>query len=88
MPVVPPLLLQRICDAGRTAMDASEVVIWAADLAKQHGEAFMLAHPYYPGCGTEFQFYFGSGCRCPECGKAYEVRMDHVREGRYAVKSP
>jgi len=69
-------------------MDASDAVIYTAELAKQHGEAFMLAHPYFPGCGTEFQWYFSGNCWCPECGRAYTVMMQDVKAGKYSVKSP
>jgi len=68
-------------------MDASQIVMYAAELTQQHGEAFMLAHPYFPGCGTMYQWYLGSGCCCPECGRLYVVNMEDYKSGMYTPKS-
>jgi hypothetical protein len=87
MPAVPPVLLERLCDAGRSTMDASEAVKYAAELTQQHGEAFMLAHPYYPGCGTIFQWYWGMNCCCPECAHMYLIEMRDMKAGLYTPKS-
>jgi len=84
MSAIPPVLLERTCDGGKSSMDASEIVMYAADLVKQHGEAFMLAHPYFPGCGTRFQWYGLGNCYCPECGRNYMVLMNDVKAGKYA----
>ena len=86
MPAVPPVLLERLCDAGRSKMEASDILKYAVELVQQHGEAFMLAHPYFPGCGTDFQWYFGSGCHCPECGRQYIVDMQEYKAGKYTPK--
>jgi hypothetical protein len=86
MSAIPPVLLERTCDGGKSSMDASQIVMYAADLVKQHGEAFMLSHPYFPGCGTRFQWYGLGNCYCPECGRQYQVMMQDVKSGVYAVK--
>ena len=52
MNAIPPVLLERTCDATRSTMSAEDIMRYSAELVQQHGEAFMLAHPYYPGCGT------------------------------------
>lgn len=84
---VPPVLLERICDAERSKMSAEEIVNKGAELGQTHGEMFMLEHPYFPGCGIRFQWYFGSGCQCPECGRLYQVLMEDLKAGKYAVTS-
>ena len=84
MSAIPPVLLERTCDGGKSSMDASQIVMYAADLVKQHGESFMLSHPYFPGCGTRFQWYLGMICMCPECGRLYQVMMNDVKAGKYA----
>jgi hypothetical protein len=87
MNAVPPVLLERTCDAARSGMTAEEIMRYSAELVTQHGEAFMLAHPYYPGCGTRFQWYGLGNCNCPECGRTYMVSMERYKAGLYAPKS-
>jgi hypothetical protein len=86
MKAVPPVLLERVCDAGRSSMTAEEILRQSAEVAQQRGEAFMLAHPYFPGCGTRFQWYLGSGSQCPECGLLYVTDINDYKSGKYAVK--
>jgi hypothetical protein len=64
-------------------MEAGEALKYAAELVAQNGEAFMLQHPYFPGCGTRFQWYWGSNACCPECGRAYVVLIDKFKTGQY-----
>ena len=86
MKAVAPVLLERLCDAERTNMEASDAVKYSAELAQQHGEQFMLAHPYYPGCGIRFQWYWGMNCCCPECGRTYLVKLEDIKAGRFKLE--
>jgi hypothetical protein len=86
MKAVPPLLCERLCDAAKSDMEAGELLKYTVSLVEQHGEAFMLQHPYFPGCGTRFQWYWGMNCECPECGRRYEVFLDKMKEGKYSVQ--
>lgn len=83
---VAPVLLERLCDAGRTGMEAGDILKWTAELTQQHGEAFMLAHPYFPGCGTRFQWYWGMNCSCPECGTIYSISFTDYKTGKFKVE--
>ena len=83
--VIPPLLLERRCDGGREYWTAEEIMIRTAEYCQQYGEAFVLAHPYMPGCGARFQWY-GFNCNCPRCARAYEVRWEDVKAGKYNPK--
>lgn len=64
-------------------MDATAIIYFCADMVNKNGEAFMLAHPYFPGCGVRFQWYGLGGCFCPECGRQYQVTMEDYRAGKY-----
>jgi hypothetical protein len=83
MKIYPPILLERVCDAGRSGMTAEEILLYSAELNQRYGESFMLSHPYAPGCGIRFQWYFGMIAHCPECGRAYETRMEDFKAGKY-----
>ena len=83
---VAPVLLERLCDAGRSGMEAGEILKWTAELCQQHGEVFMLQHPYFPGCGTRFQWYYGGNAYCPECGRAYTVPFEDYKAGKFKVE--
>lgn len=87
MNAIPPVLLERTCDATRSTMSAEDIMRYSAELVQQHGEAFMLAHPYYPGCGTRFQWYGIGNAFCPECGRTYQTLMEHYKAGLYTPKS-
>lgn len=84
---IAPVLLERTCDATRSDMEAGEAIRFAAELTQQQGEMFMLARPYYPGCGTRFQWYWGMNCTCPECGRRYDIRMENFKAGKYRVET-
>lgn len=86
MKAIPPVLLERQCDGGRSEMDASDIVRYAAEMTQERGEAFMLLHPYYPGCGTRFQWYWGMNSVCPMCGRIYQVMKKSMDEGEYAIQ--
>jgi hypothetical protein len=83
---IPPRLCERVCDAGRTEMCAEDILKYTADLAKQYGESFMLLHPYMPGCGTRFQWYWGMNVLCPNCGRLYESKFEYLKSGKYDPK--
>ncbi len=83
MQAVPPVLLERVCDAEKSKMEAGEHMRYTAELIQQHGEQFMLTHKHYPGCGTRFQWYGVFNCFCPECGRAYNIRIEDYKAGLY-----
>ena len=83
----PPVLCERLCDGGKTNMEAGELLKYTNELVRQYGEAFMLQHKHFPGCGTLFQWYFGSNCWCPECGHLYQVIFTDLKNGKYTPKS-
>jgi hypothetical protein len=42
MKTYPPILLERVCDYGRSEMTAEEIVIYGAELVQKYGESFIL----------------------------------------------
>ena len=65
---------------------AEEIVKQTAENTQKYGEQFMLEHPYFPGCGIRFQWYFGMRPQCPSCGREYLVIMEDFKAGKYDVK--
>jgi len=76
--VIGPILLERCCDGGKGDMSPEE---WAKCLA-----ARMLEGAPIQGCGTWFQWYWGSNCHCPTCGRAWVVTLEHLQ--RYRANTP
>lgn len=73
--VIGPILLQRQCDGGKGDMEPSE---WAKIIAiKLQGNG-----PVFFGCGTRFQWWWGSGCYCPKCGVNYPSILEHLKRYR------
>lgn len=76
--VVGPILMQRQCDGLKSEMTEEQ---WAEKVALR-----LQGQPAgFFGCGTWFQWWWGSGCVCPGCGTTFLVtRQDmdrfHVRE--------
>ena len=75
--VVGPILLQRQCDGGKADMSPEE---WANIIAAR----LKNSRSYFPGCGTVFQYYWGSGAMCPTCGRSYLTDMESLK--RYRVE--
>ena len=49
-------------------------------LVQQHREAFMLAHPYYPGCGK--LFFSGTSeavANVPTAGRLYQTKWKNTK---------
>ena len=74
--VIGPILLQRQCDGGKGDMEPSE---WAAAIA----DRLTNGNPSFPGCGATFQWWWGSGCVCPNCGRTWSVTIDAIK--RYGI---
>jgi hypothetical protein len=81
-----PKLLERTCDAGKSNMEAGELLKYTVSLVEQHGEKFMLSNPHFPGCGTRFQWFWGMNCCCPECGRTYISKIDDLKSGKYQIQ--
>ena len=82
---VGPILLERICDGGRSEMTAEEIRKWEADMREIHGGELSM---WFPGCGTKFQWYHIGGYPCcPNCGRAYQMTIEMLKSGKYTVKS-
>lgn len=73
-----PILLERCCDGGKGDMTEEE---WAKVIA-----ARMLEGAPIHGCGTRFQWWWGSGCVCPTCGRTWVVLLENLK--RYRVNTP
>lgn len=85
-PAIGPILLERVCDGGRSEMAAEDIKKWEMDLQELHGDV-LKHHPHFPGCGTKFQWYFGSyGC-CPNCGRAYLMTLEMLKSNKYNVRA-
>lgn len=73
--VVAPILLQRQCNGGKSEMTEEQ---WAEKVAlRLQGEP-----AGFFGCGTWFQWYFGSGCCCPTCGTTFLVLISDLERFR------
>ena len=69
---VAPVLLERECDNNKKSYTAAEI----ADIEREM--------PYWRwGCGTRFQWYWGSTCCCPNCGYLYIYTMEMLKAGKY-----
>lgn len=86
--VIPPLLLERRCDGGREYWTPEYILTQTAEWCQKFGEAFVLAHPYYPGCGKMFQWYYCGNCFCANCSYSicYEVKWKDFKSGKYKPK--
>ena len=69
---IKPILLEHVCDCGASRVTAEEIA---------------EARVYYPwayiGCGTRFQWYWGTNPMCPTCGFVYNVTLDDLKSGFY-----
>jgi hypothetical protein len=73
--VIGPILLQRQCDGGKDDMTDEQ---WAEKIALR-----LQGQPAgFFGCGTWFQWYFGSGCHCPTCGRQFAVTFADIKRFR------
>jgi hypothetical protein len=78
---VGPILLERICDGGRSEMTAEEIKEWEACM-REYGRD--LSNRWFPGCGTRFQWYLSGGYpMCPNCGRAYQMTLEMLKSGKY-----
>ena len=80
--VIPPLLLERRCDCGRSDWSAEEILKQCSEWAQQYGPNFLIQYPYYPGCGARFQWY-GFNCGCSKCGRSYLVLLEDIKSGKF-----
>lgn len=71
--VVAPILMQRQCDGGKSEMAPEEWARLIAERLAGHSIGFM-------GCGTIFQWWWGSGCVCPGCGRTLLVTLDNLNK--------
>lgn len=69
--------MQRQCDGGKGDMSPEE---WAKVIAARMTQGISIS-----GCGTWFQWYWGSGCACPTCGIIWSVTM--ADKERYHVRN-
>jgi hypothetical protein len=76
--VVAPILLERRCDGGQADMPPQE---WASLIAQRLNGRVDTGIGFW--CGTRFQWWWGSGCWCPGCGRAYDVNFEMLK--RYRV---
>ena len=75
--VIAPILLQRKCDGGQSDMTDEQ---WAEKVALR-----LSGQPAgFFGCGTWFQWYWGSGCVCPTCGRTFMVTLEDQK--RFCVQ--
>jgi hypothetical protein len=66
--VIAPILMQRQCDGGKSDMTDEQ---WAEKVALR-----LQGQPAgFFGCGVWFQWYWGSGCVCPSCGRTFAVTI-------------
>lgn len=75
--IVAPILMQRKCDGGKDHMSQEE---WARLIAERLAGHFVG----FTGCGTVFQWWWGSGCVCPGCGRTLLVTLDDLK--KYMVR--
>lgn len=79
--VVGPIILQRKCDGGKSNVTQEE---WARLVAER-----LAGKPVgFMGCGTIFQWYWGSGCVCPGCGRTLQVVMGDLEKYRVQEHAP
>jgi hypothetical protein len=79
--VIGPILLQRQCDGGKSDMTPEQ---WAEKLARR-----LLGQPAgFFGCGTWFQFWLGSSCICPTCGRSFSITLNDIERFRVKVYTP
>ena len=79
--VIGPILLERVCDGGRCDMTA---VQWAEKCALR-----LQGQPAgFFGCGTRFQWWWGSGCCCPGCGRTFSVTLEDMKRFRVQEYHP
>jgi hypothetical protein len=70
---VGPILLERVCDFNKSSYTAEG--IREMEAARYPGWTW--------GCGTKFQWYFGSMCVCPNCGYHYLLTLEMLKSGKY-----
>ena len=73
--VIPPILMQRQCDGGRGDMTPEELAEWTAKRLLGEGR-------YIWGCGTRFQWWWGSNAVCPTCGMTYLCDIEALKRYR------
>ncbi len=71
-----PVLLERVCDGRITGIMPEEI----PDQAKKGSQ-------WYWGCGTRFQWYFGSHCQCPVCFYQYEFTAEMMKSGKFSART-
>lgn len=71
--VIGPILLQRQCDYGKGDMTEEE---WTQVLAER------LEGAPIPACWIVFQWWWGSSCTCPGCGRHFLSGLDELKRYR------
>lgn len=66
-----PIILEHVCDGGKSHYTPKEVA------------EFESYGPRQWGCGTRFRWYFGVPPYCPKCGRAYEMTLAVLESGVY-----
>lgn len=73
--VVGPILLQRQCDYGKAEMTDEQ---WAQVVAERlNGDRTAI-----PACWTTFQWWWGSNCLCPSCGRLFAYTIADLERYR------
>jgi hypothetical protein len=72
--VIGPVLLERVCDGGRSHMTAEE---W-----QRYNEDFPS---HFRGCGTRFRWYLGTKCMCPTCMREYLYTFEQLKKKEFFV---
>ena len=67
-----PIILEHVCDHGASRYDPKE-------LAEIQKEAPWIG----VGCGTRFQWHWGTASICPNCGYHYLVTLEDLKNNFY-----
>ena len=69
-----PVLLERVCDGGKSKVTAEEWERWNRERPDR-----------FRGCGTRFRWYLGMTCVCPGCGTQFLYTVDDLKAKRFFV---
>jgi hypothetical protein len=73
---VGPVLLERVCDGGKSTMSTEDWQQLERDCPNR-----------YKGCGTKFRWYLGTYVTCPGCGRVFCYTNEMLRVKKFFVNS-